>query len=330
MKNNYHITKNGRLKRNQNTLLIVDEEDKKHRIPVEQVESIYIHGQIDINTKLADFLNKKGVEIHIFGWNGQYSGSLVPKRGQVSGQTVVKQVEYYKNDTKRQNIAKEFVSAYIDNMVRNLKYYQRNTSNDYKSLISNVEDSKDTLNFASNIDEIMGAEAEARSKYYEVFEKEIDEFDFKNRNYNPPQNEVNAVISYLNSLLYTNVISAIRKTALDPTVSYLHQPGERRYSLSLDIADLFKPIIVTRVSIRLFNRNQLSEDSFESELNKVLLSDEGQEICLKEFEKQMDKTVEHPELNRHISYQYLPQLESYKIKKHLIANEDYNAFRKWW
>jgi CRISPR-associated protein Cas1 len=331
MKNNYHITKNGELKRDNNTLLIIDKEGEKHRLPVEQVEAIYSHGQIDFNTRLSAFLNQKGIEIHMFGWNGQYAGSLVPKSGQVSGNTVVEQVSSYNNEIKRRNIASEIVSSCIYNMKTNLKYYRRNGSEDYESEINSILRADDTLATSTSIPKIMGAEAEARSSYYNVFEKEIERVDFDGREYNPPSNEINATISYLNSLLYANCVSAIRKTSLDPTISFLHEPGDRRYSLALDIADLFKPMIVTRTTVRLFNRNQLKpEDDFIEEVDKILLSESGRETCSRAMEKQLDKTIEHKDLNRHVSYQYLLQLESYSIKKHLIGGTEYNAFRKWW
>lgn len=330
MKKNYHVNKNGRLKRDENTLLIVDEEGDKHRIPVEQAEAIYSHGQLDINTKLCDFLNRKGVEIHMFGWNGQYAGSLVPKAGQVSGETVVEQVSAHNDDLHRRKIATEMVSAMIHNMRVNVKYYERNGSENYDEELDQISNSENTLTLATDISEIMGAEAEARSSYYGVFEKEIDRVEFDKRNYNPPSNEINATISYLNSMIYANCISAIRKTALDPKISFLHEPGRRRYSLALDIADLFKPMLATRVIVRLFNRGQLTEGDFRNKVDKVLLSESGRDTCKRAIEKELDETIKHKDLNRHVSYQYLMQLEAYSLKKHLITGEEYNAFRKWW
>jgi len=330
MKNNYHITRSGTLKRDQNTLLLIDENDEKHRIPIKRVEAIYAHGQLDYNTRLADFLNKNGVEVHMFGWNGQYAGSLVPKRGQVSGKTIVNQVSAYKHPAKRIKIAREFVRASSENMKRSLKYYTRNGTHQYDSQIQTIESVKSKIENKSEITELLGCEAEAREAYYHVFRNEIDAVQFNSRQYNPPPNRLNAVISYLNSILYANCVSGIRKTALDPTISYLHEPGERRYSLALDIADLFKPLLVTRVITRLFNRNQLKKENFREEVNSVLLDEEGREICAREFETQLDTTIEHKSLNRHVSYQYLLQLEAYNLKKHLLTGEPYTAFEKWW
>jgi len=124
-------------------------------------------------------------------------------------------------------------------------------------------------------------------------------------------------------LAYANCVSAIRATALDPTISYLHEPGERRYSLSLDLADLFKPILADRVLFRLVNRQQISDSDFETELGSCLLNESGRKTYTKAFEEALERTVDHPELNRKVSYQYLLRLEAYKLKKHLLTGEEY-------
>jgi len=130
--------------------------------------------------------------------------------------------------------------------------------------------------------------------------------------------------------VYANCVSAIRATALDPTISYLHEPGERRYSLSLDLADLFKPILADRVLFRLVNRQQISASDFETELGSCLLNESGRKTYTKEFEEAPERTVDHPELNRKVSYQYLMRLEAYKLKKHLLTGEEYSSFKRWW
>ncbi len=329
MKNNYHIFQNGTLSRRDDTLLVTTEDNEKTHIPVERVEAVYTHGQLDFNTRLASFLNDKGAEIHIFGWNGRYSGSYVPKRGQVSGKTVVEQVSAYNSDIDRRRLAAKIVSASIENMRRNLIYYDRNSNDEYDG-VKKLESIKSKAVKTRKINELLGVEAEARTFYYDVFRREIDGFQFNKREYNPPSNEINALISYLNSLVYTNCLSAIRKTALDPTISFLHEPGERRYSLSLDIADLFKPLLVDRLVIRILNRGQLSADDFRHDVDGCLLTERGRKVAAKEIEEEFEKTVEHPDLNRKVSYQYMLQLEAYALKKHLLTNEAYEPFVKWW
>lgn len=330
MNDNYHIFSDGRLERYNDTVRLVTEDDEKKYLPIENAEALFLHGQIDFNTRLVSFLNDHGVAMHVFGWNDYYAGSIMPERGQTSGQTVVSQVRAYENPTHRLKIAREIVAGSIHNMRSNVTYYD-NRGHDFSSAIEALDRRRDELPDTSAVDELMGVEAGARRAYYATFDDILsDEFVFNGRKYNPPDNKVNSLISFGNSLVYAAIVSAIRATALDPTISYLHEPGERRYSLALDLADVFKPLLTDRVIFRLVNRSQLSDNDFESELNECLLTEEGRETFLKEFEQTLEETVEHPSLNRKVSYQYLLRIEAYKLKKHLLTGEPYESFKRWW
>lgn len=330
MDRNYHVFSNGRLERQDDTLRLVTEDGEKKYIPIENAEAIFLHGQIDYNTRLVSFLNQHGVAVHVFGWNDYYAGSIMPKRGQTSGQTLVAQVNAYEDTTHRLALAQQFVAGSIHNMRKNVVYYD-GRGNDFQMALDELERSSQRVRTVGDVQELMGVEATARRAYYSTFDAVLpDGFVFGGRTYNPPDNEVNSLISFGNSLVYANCVSAIRATALDPAVSFLHEPGERRYSLALDVAELFKPLLADRLIFRLVNRGQLTPDSFETDLNSCLLNDEGRETFTKEFERTLERTVEHLTLNRKVSYQYLMRLEAYKLKKHLLAGEPYEPFKRWW
>ena len=125
-------------------------------------------------------------------------------------------------------------------------------------------------------------------------------------------------------------MSEIYNTQLDPTISYLHEPGFRRYSLCLDISEVFKPLIGDRLIFSLLNKNQITEKSFTKELNFLHLKKEASRLIVTEFEKRMKKTIMHKELGKKVSYQYLIRLEAYKLIKHLIGEKEYEGFRIWW
>lgn len=167
--------------------------------------------------------------------------------------------------------------------------------------------------------------------YYSCFSEILREpFSLDRREYNPPTNETNALISFLNSMVYTACVSAIRKTALDPTVGFMHEPGDRRFTLSLDIADIYKPILADRVLFRLVNRQQISPDDFESDLDGCLLTEDGRLTVLEEYEETLDRTVEHPRLKRKVSYKTLVQTDVYSLKKHILTGEPYRPTERWW
>lgn len=146
----------------------------------------------------------------------------------------------------------------------------------------------------------------------------------------PPDNMINSLISFVNSLIYTKVLSEIYKTQLNPTISYLHEPGVRRFSLALDIAEIFKPLIGDRLIFALLNKKQITEDSFTKELNFLHLKKEASRLIMKQLDERLEKTITHKELGRKVSYQHLMRLECYKLVKHLMGEKEYEGFRIWW
>lgn len=327
---NYHVFSHGRLERKDDTVRLVTEDDEKKYLPIERAEALFLHGQIDFNTRLMSFLDDHGVALHVFGWNDRFAGSIMPSRGQTSGRSLVKQVRAYDDRGHRLSIAEQFVDGSLHNMRANVKYYD-NRDNDYEGVLEHLDDIQSQIPDAEAINELMSLEARARKAYYRLFRESTPAaFAFGGRSYNPPRNELNSLISYGNGLLYANAVSAIRKTALDPAVSFLHEPGERRYSLSLDLADVFKPVIVDRLILRLVNRGRIQTKHFEDEVGRCLLTREGRRRFTAAFEEVLERTIDHPRLNRKVSYQYLLRIEVYKLKKHLLTGEPYQAFRRWW
>ncbi|MHC3437801.1 type I-B CRISPR-associated endonuclease Cas1b [Natrialbaceae archaeon A-gly3] len=330
MDRNYHVFSDGRIERKDDTVRVVTDDGEKKYVPVENAEALFLHGQIDFNTRLMSFLNQEGVAMHVFGWEDYYAGSIMPERGQTSGRTVVSQVTAYEDEDHRRQLAASIVSGSIHNMRTNAVYYD-GRDRDLEAEIADLEAAADRVADDLPVDELMGIEASARKAYYRTFNEILpEEFRLSRREYNPPPNEVNSLISFGNSLVYANCVSAIRATALDPTISYLHEPGERRYSLSLDLADLFKPVLADRVLFRLVNRGQITHDDFETDLGSCLLTERGRQTYSKAFEETLERTVDHPDLNRKVSYQYLLCLEAYKLKKHLLTGEPYEPFERWW
>ena len=141
---------------------------------------------------------------------------------------------------------------------------------------------------------------------------------------------INSLISYVNSLIYTKVLTEIYQTQLNPTISYLHEPGERRFSLSLDIAEIFKPLIGDRLIFSLLNKNQITEKSFTKDLNYLHLEKSASQVIASELEKRMSTTIKHKDLGREVSYRYLMRLEVYKLIKHILGEKEYVPFEIWW
>ena len=214
-------------------------------------------------------------------------------------------------------------------MLRNLKYYQ-NRERDVLEQITMIEAYNLEKEAADKIDSLMGWVVNMLMVYFSAFEIIIPDFKILYRIKQPPSNEVNALISFTNMMCYTLCLDAIYHTQLDPTISYLHDPGYRRYSLALDVSEIFKPILVDRLIFSLLNKKILSEKDFEKKMNYCLLNHSGRKKVLRSWEERLNQTIKHRKLNKHVSYKHLVKLEVYKLIKHIMQIEPYRPFKAWW
>ena len=331
MARNYYITQPGRLRRKDNTLYLEPENAPRIPIPVEDIDALYFYGELDLNTRLLNFLSQKHIAFHVFNYYGYYAGSYYPREYLNSGSLLVKQVQHYENASKRMVIAHEFVESAVFNMLRILRYHT-NRGKDCNAQIEAIETNLAESRTAKNTNELMGYEGIIRDTYYTAFNTILTlKTPFEKRVRRPPDNPINALISFGNSMTYSACLTEIYRTQLNPTISFLHEPGDRRFSLSLDLAEIFKPLIVDRIIFRLFNRKQLNESKhFETNVDGCYLNETGRKLFIAEFDEQLKQTVSHRRLKRHVSYQRLIRLECYKLIKHLVDMEPYQALRPWW
>jgi len=303
---------------------------EKRVIPVEDVDAIWAFRELDLNSRVLNFLAQKKVPIHFFNYYGFYSGSFYPREYLQAGFLLVRQAKHYGSNLKRLRIAREFIASALHNILRNLRYYA-NRGVDLLAETEAVQTEVLRLEAVKTIEELMGCEGRSRAAYYQAFEKIIRrDVDFKKRVRRPPDNMVNALISFTNGLVYSSVLTQIYRSQLDPTISFLHEPGFRRFSLALDLAEVFKPILADRLVFRLFNNRQLSERDFAQDLNCCYLKDSGRKTVLREWDARLNTTIEHRRLKRKVSYERLIRLECYKLVKHLTDVEEYKGFRAWW
>lgn len=330
MQQSFYVYNNGYLKRKDNTLRFTSYDGEKRDIPIERISDIYVMSEMSFNTTFLSYISQYGISIHFFNYYNFYTGSFYPKESNLAGQLLVNQVQHYTEYDKRLLIAKKFIQAAADNIYRNLRYYNGRDKN-VSDYMKDIDSLRTGLVGVKSIQELMGIEGNIRKKYYAAWSVIINqEIEFDKRVMHPPDNMINSLISFVNSLVYTRTLSEIYHTQLNPTISYLHEPGIRRYSLCLDISEVFKPLIGDRLIFSLLNRKQITEKSFTKELNYLHLKKDASKLIVSEFEKKMKQTIMHKELGRQVSYQYLIRLEAYKLIKHLIGEKEYEGFRIWW
>ncbi len=307
-----------------------EETDEKKAIPVEDVDSLYIFGEADFNRKFFNFCGSKGIPIHIFNYFGYYSGTFYPREFLNSGELLLAQVRTFDDPAKRLTLAREFVLGATGNIIKNLQYYN-SRGKDTTPFLKEIEKFQKQIMHTHNTADLMGLEGNIRQIYYQAWPLLIDPvIEFSKRVKRPPDNMVNALISFGNSLVYTTCLAEIYRTQLSPLISFLHEPGSRRFSLSLDLAEIFKPLLTDRLIFTLLNRKQITEKHFQTRGHVCWLSEEGRKTYVKEFDQRLMTSIKHRRLGRNVTYRRLIRLECYKLIKHLMGQEKYRAFQIWW
>lgn len=330
LKKPIYILNDGELKRKDNTLFFIKENEKK-TIPVNAVSEIHVFGEIDLNKRVLEFLTKNKIPVFFYNYYGYYIGSYYPREYLNSGLMILKQAEFYLNKEERMFLAKSFVYGAVANILKNLNYYKKSKEKYIKPYIEEIEEKAKEIDKKEDIPSLMALEGEIRKKYYEAFNVilNIGDFYFDKRTKRPPENPLNALISFGNSLIYTTILSQIYRTHLDPRIGYLHETNQRSFSLNLDLAEIFKPVIVDRVIFSLINRNQIQLKHFEEDIDFTYLNEKGRQIFIKAFEEKLATTIKYKNLGK-VSYRKLIRLECYKLYKHFLKEEIYQPFVASW
>ncbi len=330
MKKTLYIFSSGELSRKDNTLYFETGEGRRY-IPVEDTGEIMIFGEVTVNKKLLEFLSVKEIILHFFNHHGYYMGSFYPREHLNSGYMTLKQAEHYLDEKKRLAIAREFVRGAARNIRQVLKYYhgrEKNVAqqlNAVEKLIPSVDECKDTS-------ALMALEGNIRDHYYSAFDEITGnpDFIFQERTRRPPKNYLNTLISFGNSLIYTICLSEIYKTHLDPRIGYLHATNFRRFTLNLDLAEIFKPVIVDRLIFSLIAKRMITKDSFDRVTEGIMMKEKAKKCFVENLEEKLKTTIKHRDIGRHVSYRRLIRLELYKLEKHLMGEKEYQAFVARW
>ena len=321
-----YIMSMGELTRKDNSLCY-RKNGKNVYLPIENTKEIYCMNEISINTKLLDFLSSNHVVVHFFNYYEGYSGTYYPRNQYNSGKLVVKQVEKHQRD--RLAIAKAFVKGIGINIDEVLYHYYKHDKKGVKETVDWIrKEASVRIESAQTIPELMAVEGEIWQRFYKDFQYFlVEDFVMNKRVKRPADNPINALISFGNTLLYTKAISAIYRTHLDQRISFLHEPSEGRFSLSLDISEVFKPVIVYKTVFDLVNNRRLQvEKHFDKKVNYCLLNEDGRKIFIEAFEKRLETVFQHPKLKRKITYRTAIKLDCYKLIKAIMENKEFVPF----
>jgi len=307
---------------------IIPNGDKKY-IPIESIDGIYSFGSIHFNSRFIYFLSQNRIPLHTFNYNGSYAGSFFPSARNVSGSTLIQQAAHYSNYKRRMIVAKEFTSASAKNCMANLKYHINRGAN-IDEEYGFIEDMLEYVHSAADVQELFGIEGNIKKTYYSAW-KRIFRYpvDFTHRVKNPPNNLINALISYGNAVVYALCLNQIYQTRLYPEIGFIHEVGEGKLPLCYDLADLFKPIFTDRTIFKVVNKNMISEKDCIRKNGKCILKENAKKIFITELEAKLQTTITLDE-TRKMSYKRLVKEECYKLIKHLNGEEEIKPYISKW
>lgn len=321
-----YIFSMGELSRKDNSIAFRNEKGNFY-IPIEDTRELYCLNEVSFNTKFLDFIAKARITMHLFNYHGNYSGTFYPKDALVSGDLTIKQsLAFIEN---RICVAKNIVQTIASNIYEVLYHYYRHDKKELKSTLDWLK--SEVPKFLAKelkIEQVLFIEGQIWMVFYDSFKHFLpEEFVMNKRVKRPPDNPINALVSFGNTLLYTKTISAIYHTHLNQSISFLHSPREGRFSLSLDLSEAFKPIVVFKTIFDLVGRKQLQVTKhFDKNLNYALLNEEGKKIFIDAFETRINETFLHPKLKRKVSYKQCIKYDGYKLIKFILEDREFVPF----
>lgn len=327
----YVTTQGSYLARDGETVAVRVEKATRLRMPVHTLGGIVCFGQVSCSPPLMQLCAERGVRIAFLSEYGKFWSRV---EGPVSGNVLLRRQQYRWADDadKSAEIARAVVIAKIANQRTVLQRGLR----DYPEMVKSQE-LKDTIDYLDRqlamlrsplpLESVRGVEGDAARRYFAVFDNLIvadkDAFFFRERNRKPPLDNMNALLSFLYTLLVHDVRSALETVGLDPAVGFLHRDRPGRPSLALDLMEELRPVLADRLALSLVNRRQIKGKGFKtSETGAVIMDDETRKEVLVAYQKRKQEELQHPFINEKIALGLIPHAQSQLLSRYVRGDLD--------
>ncbi len=268
------IPRDARLNRHENALVVTSDVGRKS-IPLNGVKHVLCMGDGSISIRLLKDMGRRGIRFTVLDGRGGFLGAFEPEDETPSGRVRIGQAALFLNESARLRIAKTIVRAQVKSMYGLLQRYRRNGTSGLDPSLEGLQNALEMVERASSIESLMGAEGQARAFLHDAFGQISPDAKLERRMRRPPPDPVNCLMSFFNMLLYSACANELAKTHLDRSISFLHSPGMGRRSLSIDMAETFRPVLSDALIVSLFRRGQADESWFERSPGVCLLNEKG-------------------------------------------------------
>lgn len=330
--NTLYVTSHGAyLAKDGETIVVRHEGNTKLQVPVHTLGGVVCFGQVGFSPALLGLCAGRGVAVSFLTESGRF---LARVSGPVSGNVLLRREQYRRADDlgAAADIARIMVAAKVTNcrgvLLRALRDHPACAG---AAELSSAADQLEAVlrRFVETVplDTVRGFEGEAAQAYFAVFDHLIvaqkDGFRFTGRNRRPPLDAVNALLSFLYTLLRHDVAAALEGVGLDPAVGFLHRDRPGRPGLALDLMEELRPALADRLALSLINRQQVKPEGFRAtESGAVMMGDDTRKEVLVAYQKRKQEEIQHPFLEEKIEVGLIPHVQALLLARHLRGDLD--------
>ena len=327
----YVTTQKAYLHKKGDAVEFVVDDKKPIMLPMINLDSIVCFGNIYVSPFLLGAAPEHNITISFLSETGKF---LARVQGPVAGNVLLRKAQYRISDDKEKSarVAKYFITGKIANQKTVLQRAIRDHKdkvdvNRLQSAIDDLNKNLDKVERESDLDRLRGIEGDSAETYFSVFDELItsqkDGFKFEGRNRRPPLDNVNAMLSFVYTLLYHDMISACEVVGLDPAVGFMHRDRPGRLSLALDLMEEFRAFFADRLVLSLINRNEVTADQFEKTASgAVIMNDAARKTVVEAYQKKKEVVVNHPYVEKRMHLAILFQIQARLLARHLRGDID--------
>lgn len=327
----YITSPNAYLSLDGENIVILKDNEEAARLPLHNLENIITFGYTGASPALMGACAKHNIALSFMTQSGHFLARVI---GEVRGNVTLRKAQYAisEDDVQSTQIAKNFILGKLYNSKWVIEratrdYALRLDVNKLKQASQGISSSIKLVMQSQNSEQLRGFEGEAATKYFGVLDDLIlqqkDNFYFKGRNKRPPLDNVNALLSFVYTLLAHDVAAALETVGLDPYVGFLHRDRPGRISLALDLMEEFRSVYADRFVISLINKREISSTGFTKKENgTVLMDDDTRKAVLSAWQQRKQETIIHPFLGEKIEWGLAPYVQAMLLARFIRGDLD--------
>lgn len=327
----YVTTQHAYLKKEGESVVVLIDNETRLRLPVHTLDGIVTFGAVSVSPYLLQHCAKNNVTVSYLSEYGQF---LARVQGPTSGNVLLRRGQFRMADDE--TICLEISKSMLKGKIHNSRAVIRRAIRDHsekvdiekmKSVELRISHYLNKIDRMGDIESLRGIEGDAASNYFSVFQEMITaddpDFFFSERNKRPPRDRVNALLSYIYTVLSHDCRSALEGVGLDPYVGFLHKDRPGRSSLALDLMEEFRAFLADRLALTLINRKQITgKDFINSGSGAVIMKEDARKTILSEWQKKKQDEIFHPYLEEKIKIGMIPHIQAQLLARHIRGDID--------